>query len=86
MMTQKELYDEFWLLTKGILQDSRLDTTEANVVRRWLEEHQRGDEFAPVIERLDAFLRDGFIDQFESRHLVNSLGRVLQTLNVSQGV
>ena len=86
MMTQKELHDEFWLLTKGMLQDSKLDTTEANVVKRWLEEHQRGDEFAPMIEKLNGFLKDGFIDQFESRQLVNSLARVLQMLNVAQGV
>ena len=81
MMTQKELHDEFWLLTKGMLQDSRLDTAEANVVKRWLEEHQCGDEFATVIEKLDGFLKDGFIDQFESRQLVNSLGSVLRALN-----
>ena len=81
MMTQKELHDEFWLLTKGMLQDSRLDTAEANVVKRWLEEHQRCYEFATVIEKLDGFLKDGFIDQIESRQLVNSLGCVLRALN-----
>ena len=37
--TRKELSDEFWMLTKGILQDSSVDTDEARVLKRWLEEH-----------------------------------------------
>ena len=41
MMTRKEESSEFWMLTKGILQDTRVDTDEALVIKRWLEEHQR---------------------------------------------
>ncbi len=81
MMTQTELHDELWLLTKGILQDSRMDTTEARVVKRWLEEHQSGDEFKPMIGKLAKFLADGFIDQIESRNLIESLGYTLRSLN-----
>ena len=29
MMTKEELYQEFWLLTSGILQDSKVETVEA---------------------------------------------------------
>ena len=32
MMAQKELHDEFWLLTKSVLEDSRIDTEEAHVL------------------------------------------------------
>ena len=45
MMTKQEMHDEFWLLTKSVLQDSRIDTEEARVLKRWLEEHQRETEF-----------------------------------------
>lgn len=81
MMTRKELHDELWLLTKGMLQDSRIETTEATVVKRWLEEHQLVDEFKFTVEKLDRFLADGYIDRFESKELVESLGRALQRLN-----
>ena len=81
MMTQKELHDEFWLLTKGILQDSRIETDEAQVVKRWLEEHQRGDEFAFTIEKLSRFLNDGYIDRFESKELIESLAQTSRALN-----
>jgi len=81
MMTQKELHDEFWLLTKGILQDSRIETDEARAVKRWLEEHQRGDEFAFTIEKLARFLGDGYIDRFESKELIESLAQTLRALN-----
>ena len=81
MMTQKELHDEFWLLTKGILQDSRIETDEAQVVKRWLEEHQRGDEFKFTIEKLSRFLGDGYIDRFESKELIESLAQTLRELN-----
>ena len=37
MMTRKEESSEFWMLTKGILQDTRVDTDEALVIKRWLE-------------------------------------------------
>ena len=83
MMTAKELHDEFWLLTKGMLQDSQLDTLEAKVVKRWLEEHQRGDEFKAAIEKLDKFLVDGYIDRFESKELISSLGVTLRALNAN---
>lgn len=81
MMTRKELHDELWLLTKGMLQDSRIETTEATVVKRWLEEHQLVDEFKFTVEKLDRFLADGYIDRFESKELVESLGHALQMLN-----
>ena len=80
-MTQQELHDEFWLLTKGILQDSRIDAVEAKVLKRWLEEHQRGTEFNYVIRRLDLVLGDGYVDRFESRDVIDSLGRTLAQLN-----
>ena len=80
-MTQQELHDEFWLLTKGILQDSRIDAVEAKVLKRWLEEHQRGTEFNYVIRRLDLVLGDGYVDRFESRDVIDALGRTLEQLN-----
>lgn len=80
--TDKELSAEFWLLTKGVLQDSRIDTDEAVVIKRWLEEHQQGGEFAPTIDILTQFLADGFISEYESRRLMDTFGRVLATLRL----
>ena len=81
MMTRKELHDEFWLLTRGVLQDSKVDTDEAKVIKRWLEEHQRDGEFNVLIEKLAGFLTDGSIDRFESTAIINMLGRALAQLN-----
>lgn len=81
MMTRKELHDEFWLLTRGVLQDSKVDTDEAKVIRRWLVEHQRDGEFNPLVEKLAAFLEDGYVDRFESAAIVSMLGRALAQLN-----
>ena len=78
--TATELGQEFWMLTKGILQDSTVDTDEARVVKRWLEEHKQGTAFDMVIARLDKYLTDGYIDRFESKELINSIGNVLRTL------
>ena len=80
-MTRKELHDEFWLLTRGVLQDSRVDTDEARVIRRWLEEHQRDGEFNALVEKLSGFLEDGYVDRFESAAIINMLGRALARLN-----
>lgn len=82
MMTQKELHDEFWLLTKSVLQDSRIDVEEARVLKRWLEEHRRGEEFNDVIGKLNCFLDDGYVDRFESTEVIEGLGRTLAQLNV----
>ena len=83
MMTKEELRAEFWLLTKGMLQDARVDADEARVVKRWLEEHGEGDEYALLIKKLDGFLTDGYIDPRESAALADSLGRVLSRLSGS---
>ena len=80
MMTRKEESNEFWMLTKGILQDTRVDTEEALVVKRWLEEHQRDGEFARAIETLGKFLTDRYIDRFESKSLCDMIGSVLTML------
>lgn len=82
MMTRKELHDEFWLLTKGILQDSKVDATEAIVVKRWLEEHQTDNEFSILINKLTKMLSDSYIDRFESQDIITLLGRTLQQLRV----
>ena len=81
--TNKEKASEFWMLTKGILQDATVDTEEAQVVRHWLEEHKTGDEFDAVIARLDKFLADGYIDRFESKTLIDSIGTILRTLRTA---
>lgn len=78
--TNKELANEFWMLTKGILQDSRVDTDEALVLKRWIEEHGLSDTFSLIVKRIDQFLADGFIDQFESKKLVDSFGTILSHL------
>ena len=82
-MTTQELHDEFWLLTKSILQDSKIDTTEARVLKRWLEEHQQGDEFAVAIGRLSRILEDGYVDRFESKEAIKAFGDVLVWLGTS---
>jgi len=83
MMTQKELHDEFWLLTKGVLEDSRIDTEEARVLKRWLEEHQQATEFDYAIKKLDRILEDGYVDRFESKEIIDTLGHTLAQLRVS---
>lgn len=81
--TKVELGAEFWMLTKGILQDGSVDTEEARVVKRWLEEHQTSGEFALVIGKLEKFLNDGYIDRFEAKTLIDSLGTILRTLRAA---
>jgi len=78
--TKKELGEEFWMLTKGILQDSRVDTDEARVLIRWFEEHKSGDEFDAIHDRLGQFLADGWISDYESRQLLNTFGNILRML------
>ena len=78
--TKAELGAEFWMLTKGILQDSTVDTDEAKVVVRWLEEHKTGSEFDVTIAKLNKFLTDGYVDRFESKEIIDSIGNVLRTL------
>jgi len=80
MMTRKEQSAEFWMLTKGILQDSSVDTDEARVIKRWLEEHRTGSEFDIIIAKLDKYLTDGYIDRFESKNLITTIGNVLAML------
>ena len=80
MMTREEERAEFCLLTKGILQDSKIDASEARVVKRWLEEHQHGDEFSMLISKLDSFLEDGYIDPRESNNIAESIGRALANM------
>ena len=78
--TKAELGAEFWMLTKGILQDATVDTDEAAVIKRWLEEHKQGAEFDLVIDRLAKFLTDSYIDRFESKTLIDTIGSILRTL------
>lgn len=78
--TKAELADEFWMLTKGILQDAMVDTSEAKVLKRWLEEHQTNDEYKILIDRLTGFLADGYIDPYESKRLLDSFGNILVQL------
>lgn len=78
--TRAELGAEFWMLTKGILQDATVDTGEASVIKRWLEEHKEGTEFDLAIARLEKFLVDGYIDRFESQTLIDTIGSILRTL------
>ena len=82
--TKTELGAEFWMLTKGILQDATVDTDEASVIKRWLEEHKEGAEFDLVINRLNKFLTDGYIDRFESKQLIDTIGTILRTLRNSR--
>ena len=82
--TNAELGEEFWMLTKGILQDSSVDTDEARVIKRWLEEHKDGSEFDLIIGKLDKFLTDGYIDRFESKGLMDTIGSILRQLRQAQ--
>ena len=84
MMTKKELHDEFWLLTKSVLQDSKIDADEARVIKRWLEEHREGNSFDFIITKLDGFLSDGSVDRFESQKIIDALGCVLRQLRATE--
>ena len=68
------------MLTKGILQDAKVDTDEAKVVLTWLKEHAGDGRFQMTIAKLEKFLVDGYIDRFESQGLVESIGVVLREL------
>lgn len=83
MMTREEEANEFWLLTQAILHDSKVDIEEARVIRRWLQEHQRDGEFETQLGKLDKFMQDRYIDRFESRDLITSIGSVLRSLRES---
>jgi len=78
--TKAQLGAEFWMLTKGILQDATVDTEEAAVLVHWLEEHKEGTEFDVVISRLGKFLTDGYIDRYESKVLIDTIGSILRIL------
>ena len=78
--TKLELGAELWMLTKGMLQDSRIDADEARVIKRWLEEHKEGTAFDSTIACLDRFLADGFISPYESQSLTENLGNILAKL------
>ncbi|MCQ2391124.1 MAG: hypothetical protein MJ240_06855 [Kiritimatiellae bacterium] len=80
MLTKKERHAEFWMLVKGVLQDSKVDADEAQVIKRWLEEHQQGDEFAFAIKSLGEQLADRYIDRYESQRICEALGDVLRRL------
>ena len=82
--SEQELGEEFWMLTKGILQDSSVDTDEARVIKRWLEEHKDGDAFDVIIGKLDKYLTDGYIDRFESQNLISTIGSILRLLRQAQ--
>lgn len=80
MLTKEEARAEFWLLTKGILQDSKVEIDEAKVIKRWLEEHACGNAFDEVVKRLDKAIADGFIDRVESSEISSLFGYVLVKL------
>ena len=82
--TKSELGLEFWMLTKGILQDGSVDTDEAKVIKRWLEEHKEGNEFDLILSKLNKLLADGYIDRFESKDLLDTIGNILRTLRQAQ--
>ena len=82
--SKQELGEEFWMLTKGILQDSSVDTDEARVIKRWLEEHKDGDAFDVIIAKLDKYLTDGYIDRFEAQNLISTIGSILRLLRQAQ--
>ena len=84
MMTKKELHDEFWLLTKSVLEDSKIDADEARVIKRWMEEHRDGNSFDFFIAKLDGFLGDGYVDRFESQKIIDALGCVLRLLRTAE--
>ena len=83
MMTKQELHDEFWLLAKSVLEDSRIDAGEAKVLKRWLEEHAYAGDFSFMVEKLNRFLADGYIDRAESSAVIDSLGRLLAILRTA---
>lgn len=84
MMTKKEQYDEFWLLTKSVLQDSKIDADEARVIKRWLEEHRDGNSFDFIITKLEGFMSDGYVDRFESTNVIDAIGCVLRQLRTAE--
>ncbi len=84
MLTREEKGREFWMLTKGILQDEKVDVDEARILKRWLEEHGDGVDFSYLLGKIDKVLADGWIDRFESRELIVAIGEVLRILRTPQ--
>lgn len=83
MMTPQQERDEFWMLTKGVLQDSKIDVEEARVVRCWLAEHNHGNAYDFAIAKLDERLKDGWVDRFESAAIIEAIGTVLGKLRAA---
>lgn len=80
MLTKEEMSKEFWLLTKGILQDTKIELDEARVIKRWLEEHPTGGDFTALLGKLDKSLADGWIDRFEGEQIATLIGDTLRIL------
>ena len=80
MMTKKELHGEFRLLTKSVLEDSRIDADEARVIKRWMEKRRAGDAFGFFIENPNGFLGDGRVGRWGSTKVIEALGSVLRQL------
>ena len=85
MMTPQQERDEFWLLSKGILQDSKIDTDEARVIRCWLAEHNHEGAYDFAIAKLDRQLSDGWIDRYESSAIIDAIGQVLRMMREAIG-
>ena len=79
-MTPQQERDEFWLLSKGILQDSKIDTDEARVIRCWLAEHNHNGTYDFALAKLDRQLSDGWIDRYESTAIIDAIGQVLRMM------
>ncbi len=83
MMTPQQERDEFWLLSKGILQDSKIDTDEARVIRCWLTEHNHDGVYDFALAKLDKQLSDGWIDRYESTAIIDAIGQVLRIMRTA---
>ena len=53
------------------------------MLRRWLVEHQRETEFSHVIKKLDRILEDQYVDRFESKEIIDTLGHTLKLLRTA---
>jgi NAD-dependent DNA ligase len=66
-------------LSKGLLADGRIDSSEAEVLRTWLAQNRRISNHPVIVhlyDRVGAMLSDNVLDQEEAQELVSALRQI----------
>jgi NAD-dependent DNA ligase len=66
-------------LSKGLLADGKIDSSEADVLRNWLAQNRRVSKHPVIVhlyDRVSAMLSDNILDQEESNELLSTLRQI----------